>query len=214
MVGARLRSARNRHRSRIVPEETEDLRRGVAGDGIRLLHAGGRCEARDGARGLGRWPSVLIVVEMPIKCPIAPIDSFAWPLVPDREGAARQDSNRLRDPARRSVYPATRLRHPRRSAGQEEHHDGDPVRGRRGRRRESCAEDLERHRDPYDMLVTIPTHIGSESIDRSDMGDELGFIPTQPDTLQADGWRRVRARRRHGPPSSKAGSVAHFRDRC
>ena len=63
----------------------------------------------------------------------------------------------------------------------------------------------------YDLLVTIPTHMGAPFVGASGLGDELDFIPTDPATLAA----------RHHPnvfvlgdatnlPTSKAGSVAHF----
>jgi sulfide:quinone oxidoreductase len=53
--------------------------------------------------------------------------------------------------------------------------------------------------------------MGSESIERSEMGDELGFIPTDKHTLQAEGWENVFVLGDATDlPSSKAGSVAHF----
>lgn len=64
---------------------------------------------------------------------------------------------------------------------------------------------------PYDLLVSIPTHMGSEAMQRSDMGDELGFVPTDPHTLQAKQWDNVFVLGDATDlPSSKAGSVAHF----
>ncbi|MCB1106225.1 MAG: NAD(P)/FAD-dependent oxidoreductase, partial [Cephaloticoccus sp.] len=63
----------------------------------------------------------------------------------------------------------------------------------------------------YDLLVTTPVNMGDEVVRRSGMGDDLDFIPTDKHTLQA----------LHHPnifvigdatnvPASKAGSVAHF----
>ncbi len=64
---------------------------------------------------------------------------------------------------------------------------------------------------PFDVLVTIPTNMGDEAIARSGMGDELNFIPTDKQTLMVDGYDNIFA---IGDctnlPSSKAGSVAHF----
>ena len=63
----------------------------------------------------------------------------------------------------------------------------------------------------YDVLVTIPTNMGDTAIERSGIGDELNQVPTDRHTLQA---------RKHADvfvlgdatdlPTSKAGSVAHF----
>lgn len=63
----------------------------------------------------------------------------------------------------------------------------------------------------YDLLVTIPTNMGDEAIKRSGFGDELNFIPTDKHTLRS----KVRDNifvlgDATDLPSSKAGSVAHF----
>lgn len=63
----------------------------------------------------------------------------------------------------------------------------------------------------FDVLVTIPTNMGSDVIDRSGMGDELNFIPTNKETLQAEGYDNIFViGDATNLPSSKAGSVAHF----
>ncbi len=63
----------------------------------------------------------------------------------------------------------------------------------------------------YDLLVTIPTNMGDDLIERSGMGDELNFIPTDKHTLKAEGHENIFV---IGDAtnllSSKAGSVAHF----
>ncbi|MHB1687776.1 MAG: type III sulfide quinone reductase, selenoprotein subtype [Ignavibacteriaceae bacterium] len=64
---------------------------------------------------------------------------------------------------------------------------------------------------PFDVLVTIPTNMGDEVIARSGMGDELNFIPTDKQTLQVEGYDNIFAiGDATNLPSSKAGSVAHF----
>ncbi len=63
----------------------------------------------------------------------------------------------------------------------------------------------------FDLLVSIPTNMGIEAIERSEMGDELNFIPTNKHTLQSDNWENVFViGDATNLPSSKAGSVAHF----
>ena len=63
----------------------------------------------------------------------------------------------------------------------------------------------------YDLLISIPPHAGAEVIARSGLGDEGGWIPTDHHTLQ---MTRVTNAFALGDatnlPSSKAGSVAHF----
>jgi len=64
---------------------------------------------------------------------------------------------------------------------------------------------------PFDVLITIPTNKGADVIGRSGMGDELNFIPTDPFTLQSKNWENVWVIGDAGNlPTSKAGSVAHF----
>ncbi len=63
----------------------------------------------------------------------------------------------------------------------------------------------------YDLLVTVPTNMGAEVIEESEMGDELNFIPTDPNTLQSKNYENVFViGDATDLPSSKAGSVAHF----
>ena len=63
----------------------------------------------------------------------------------------------------------------------------------------------------YDLLVTIPTNMGSEVIARSGMGDDLNFVPIDKYTLQSDKWENIWVIGDAGnAPTSKAGSVAHF----
>ncbi len=64
---------------------------------------------------------------------------------------------------------------------------------------------------PFDVLVTIPTNMGDDAIERSGMGDELNFIPTDKYSLQSKEHENVFViGDATDLPSSKAGSVAHF----
>jgi len=64
---------------------------------------------------------------------------------------------------------------------------------------------------PFDLLITIPTHMGAQFIEASGLGDELAFIPTHKQTLLADGYDNIFVLGdATNLPTSKAGSVAHF----
>ena len=64
---------------------------------------------------------------------------------------------------------------------------------------------------PYDLLVTVPTNMGDEMIERSGIGDELNFVPTDKATLQTKIKDNIFAiGDATDLPASKAGSVAHF----
>ncbi|MBI5768440.1 MAG: NAD(P)/FAD-dependent oxidoreductase [Verrucomicrobia bacterium] len=63
----------------------------------------------------------------------------------------------------------------------------------------------------YDILVTVPTNMGDEAIARSGFGDELNFIPTDKHTLRSKVKDNIFVLGDATDlPASKAGSVAHF----
>ncbi len=63
----------------------------------------------------------------------------------------------------------------------------------------------------FDCLVTIPTNLGSDVIGRSQMGDDMNFVPTDKHTLQSRDYENVFVvGDAANLPTSKAGSVAHF----
>ena len=63
----------------------------------------------------------------------------------------------------------------------------------------------------YDLLVTVPTNMGDEMIERSGIGDELNYVPTDKTTLQTKIKDNIFAiGDATNLPASKAGSVAHF----
>lgn len=63
----------------------------------------------------------------------------------------------------------------------------------------------------YDVLVTTPTNMGDEVVRRSSMGDDLDFVATHKHTLQSLKYPNVFViGDATNLPASKAGSVAHF----
>ncbi|MFY7839796.1 MAG: NAD(P)/FAD-dependent oxidoreductase [Lacibacter sp.] len=64
---------------------------------------------------------------------------------------------------------------------------------------------------PFDILVTVPTNKGDALMERSDMGDDLNYVPTNKATLQSINYDNVFVLGdASNIPASKAGSVAHF----
>jgi len=64
---------------------------------------------------------------------------------------------------------------------------------------------------PFDLLVTVPTNKGDDLIERSAMGDDLNYIPTHKATLQSLAYQNIFVLGdASNIPASKAGSVAHF----
>ncbi len=64
---------------------------------------------------------------------------------------------------------------------------------------------------PFDLLVTVPTNKGDELLARSGMGDDLNYVPTHKATLQSKQYPNIFVLGDASDiPASKAGSVAHF----
>ncbi len=64
---------------------------------------------------------------------------------------------------------------------------------------------------PFDVLAIIPVNMGSRVIERSSMGDDLGFIPTDKYTLRSSQYDNIFIiGDASNIPTSKAGSVVHF----
>jgi sulfide:quinone oxidoreductase len=63
----------------------------------------------------------------------------------------------------------------------------------------------------YDQLVTIPLNMGADFVARSGLGDELNYVPVDKHTMQSTAHPDIWALGDAGNlPTSKAGSVAHF----
>lgn len=64
---------------------------------------------------------------------------------------------------------------------------------------------------PFDLLVTVPLNMGADFVARSGLGDELNYVPVDKHTLQSKTYPNIFAVGDASDiPASKAGSVAHF----
>ena len=64
---------------------------------------------------------------------------------------------------------------------------------------------------PFDLCITVPLNTGQDYVFKSDIGDESGFIPVDKHTLQSVDVPNVFAiGDATNLPTSKAGAVAHF----
>lgn len=63
----------------------------------------------------------------------------------------------------------------------------------------------------FDLLVTVPVNTGADYVAASGLGNELNLIPCDPHTMRADASPDIFVLGDAGTlPTSKAGSVAHF----
>ena len=64
---------------------------------------------------------------------------------------------------------------------------------------------------PFDLLVTIPLNMGADYVARSGLGNEINLVPVDKFTQQAKAHANIFALGdANDIPASKAGSVAHF----
>lgn len=199
--------------SRIVPESTQGLTGHGWGDtAFDFYTLEGATALRDKLAAFKGGRLVLNVVEMPIKCPVAPLEFLFL-------AEAFFTERGLRDKV--EIVYATPLEgaftKPRASAALGGMLDarGIKVIGDfsasevDGERRVLKA--FDGRETDYDLLVTIPMHGGAEAITRSQMGDGGGWLPTHKHTLQSRDFANVFAiGDATDLPSSKAGAVAHF----
>jgi len=63
----------------------------------------------------------------------------------------------------------------------------------------------------FDVLTVVPVNMGDEMIERSGLGDDMNFVPTNKHTLQSVAYENIFVLGDAANlPTSKAGSVAHF----
>jgi sulfide:quinone oxidoreductase len=199
--------------ARINPDETPGLRNGAWHKNIFDFYT------LEGAVGLANflkyWEGgrmVMNVVEMPIKCPVAPLEfvfladwwfteqgirdkvdlTFVTPLPGafTKPKASKFLGNFLE---RKNIHlvPEFAIERVDSAANKIISYDEREV--------------------EYDLLVTVPTNMGDEVIGRSGLGDDLNFVPTDPQTLRAKNFENIFVLGdATNLPSSKAGSVAHF----
>jgi sulfide:quinone oxidoreductase len=64
---------------------------------------------------------------------------------------------------------------------------------------------------PFDLLVTVPLNMGADFVARSGLGDDLNYVRVDKHTLQSSAHPNIFAVGDASDiPASKAGSVAHF----
>lgn len=197
---------------RIVPEETDGLMDDWRGD----VHD---YYSLDGAMALyKRWKYfkkgrvVLNIADMPIKCPVAPLefvfladwffkengvrDDIEIELVTPLDGAFTKPvaSKVLGDVCEKKnikITPNWSIDHVNAGKKTIESVTGDTI--------------------PYDLLVSIPLHSGARVISDSGFGDPMGFVNTDKGTLKAADFDNVFViGDATNVPTSKSGAVAHY----
>ncbi len=200
--------------ARLVPEETE----GMTGAGWQetVFDFYTRAGATRLASALQQFEGGRLVVnfvDLPIKCPVAPLE-FAfladWFLaergIRDRSEivfVTPLDGAFTKPVASRTLSGLLAEKH---VALVTEFATGE-VDGAAG-----VLRSYDDREEPFDLLVTVPLHAGAAFVDRSPgLGDDAGFVRADPHTLRAVAAPNVFAiGDATSLPTSKAGSVTHF----
>ena len=199
---------------RLLPEETE----GLTGPGwnervFTFYDLAGATALREALKAFSGGRVVVNVVDMPIKCPVAPLefcfladwfftdrgirDQVELTFVTPLDGAftkpiASQTLGGLLE--EKHVHLVTEF-----ATGE--------VDGEAG-----VLKSWDEREVPFDLLVTVPLHGGATFVERSPgLGDELGFVTSDHRTLQCRAAPNVFVIGDAAAlPTSKAGSVTHF----
>lgn len=200
--------------ARLLPEETE----GLTGPGwlsrvFTFYDLAGAAALEPALEAFDGGRLVVNVVDMPIKCPVAPLEfcfladwyfrergirdrvelTYVTPLDAafTKPVAARRLGGLLED---KGVHLVTEF-----NTGQ--------VDGAAGR-----LVSFDERTVDFDLAVVVPLHGGAEYVGQSPgLGDELDFVPTDPHTLRSTVRPEIFAiGDAAGIPTSKAGSVTHF----
>jgi len=155
---------------------------------------------------------VVHVTEMPIKCPVAPLE---FTFLAD----AFFEERRIRDkvdityvtPLEGAFTKPTASRH---LGGMLTDRgiaiEGDFMVDRIDPETKTLVS-MDEREVPFDLLVTVPLNMGADFVARSGLGDELNYVDVDKGTLLSKRYGNIFALGDASDiPASKAGSVAHF----
>jgi sulfide:quinone oxidoreductase len=196
----------------LLPGETEGLAEAMAAGTAHTFYTpAGAAALRDALARFEGGTIAVNVVDMPIKCPVAPLE-FCF--LADWYFQEREIRDRVKltyvtplDGAFTKPVASAELAGLLREKGVSlvtEFNTGSVTPG--------GLVSWDDREVPCDLAVVIPLHGGAGYVGRSEgLGDELGFIPVDPHTLQAKAAPNVFGiGDATGVPASKAGSVTHF----
>lgn len=198
----------------LAPEETEGLTGPGWGEKVFTFYDLGGASALEGALAtFERGRLVVNVVDMPIKCPVAPLEfCFLADWYLRRRGVRERVTLTFVTPLDGAF---TRPIASKRLGGMLAARGIELVTEFNTASVDGVAGELRSYDDrvvPFDLAVVVPVHSGSAYVTRSEgLGDALGFVPTDAHTLQSKAAPEVFVLGdATDVATSKAGSVAHF----
>jgi sulfide:quinone oxidoreductase len=197
---------------RIVPEEVEGMREGMGEDIHNFYSAEGAVALYEKMKYFDQGRVVINIAELPFKCPVAPLefafmadwffathgvrDHIEIELVTPLAGAftkpvASQMLTQICEQKNVKVTPNFQIASVDSAKKVITSYGGEEV--------------------PYDLLVAVPPNFGAQVIIDSGMGDPMGYVDTDHNTLKAKNYDHVFViGDATNVPTSKAGAVAHY----
>ena len=200
--------------ARLQPEETEGLLDAGWNERVCTFYTREGAEAlRLALERLDRGRLVVNLVDMPIKCPVAPLEfAFLADWYLRERGVRRRVELAYVTPLDGAFTKPIASEHLAGLLDAKEielvtEFNAGEVDAAGGKLRSYDGRELD-----FDLLATVPLHGGAAYVERSPgLGDALGFVPTDRATLVAAAGENVFALGDATDlPTSKAGSVTHF----
>jgi sulfide:quinone oxidoreductase len=200
--------------ARLLPEETEGLLGPGWGERVHTFYElDAAARLREALARFAGGRLVIDIADMPIKCPVAPIEfAFLADWFLRERGVRARTEIVLATPLDGCFTKPIASKHLTHLLGEkgielELEFAAGEVDGIGG-----VLTSYDGRTVDFDLLVTVPLHGGGAYVGNSaGLGDALDFVPTDPQTLQAKAAPNVFVLGDATDlPSSKAGSVAHF----
>jgi len=195
----------------IHPEETEGMLENGWRENIFDFYTAGGAEAlRKKLSGFTRGKVAVHVAEMPIKCPVAPLEMA---FLADWYFNTRKTRKDIQIDFVTPLSSAFSKPATARVMGEVFKERGINLIANFGTERVEPGRlvSFDNRTVDYDLLITTPTNMGDPLMERSGLGDDGNFVPTNKFTLQAKAKDNIFALGdATNLPSSKAGSVVHF----
>jgi sulfide:quinone oxidoreductase len=167
------------------------------------------------AEKLRNWPGgrlVVNIMEMPIKCPVAPLEFIYladWFF--SQKGMRDNVDLTLVTPLPGAFTKPIAARMLGNTLAEKNIHLVPEFNTERIEPDEKLLIAYDEEEVPYDLLITVPVNMGADYIERSGLGDELNHVPVDKHTFLSTQYDNIFALGDAAAvPTSKAGSVAHF----
>jgi len=195
------------------PDQTPGMAEGIAAGNVHeFFTLPGATRLRQALEAFDSGRLVVHVTEMPIKCPVAPLE---FTFLADAFFAERGRRDRVEityvTPLEGAFTKPIASRHLGGMLDERKVHlEPDFVVDRIDPDARTLVSMDEREID-YDLLVTIPLNMGADFLARSGLGDDLNYVPVDKHTLLSKAHDSIFVLGDATDiPASKAGSVAHF----